>query len=399
MIKDIKAVIGGNWGDEAKGHLVDYLASTIPNDTTCCVVRYNGGSQAGHTVEHDGMRHVFNTYSSGTFAKADTFLSEYFIHNPILFIKEREKCNVLVRYHMDKIYIYAHGNGIVTTPFDMIVNQHFENNRTNRHGSCGVGINQTIVRNKIIPLTMNDIHSLSFMDLNDRIKEIQKYSTTIISNIDSISLDDMRDQFLEDIHEYLQYIHICENNDQLKKYDHIIFEGAQGLLLDEEHEWFPHVTHSKTGSDNIIKILTTLDTDIKPTITYVSRSYMTRHGAGPFPSECPKPYKTIYDKTNVPNEFQETLRYGLFDFELFTETVKADFAKWEGNANMNIAITCMDQVPDCFDITINDQCRAIYKDAFIRNICKSVGPVKLISYGPDTKDIKECLNGENTKKS
>ena len=85
----ISVVIGANYGDEGKGLATDYLAS---QGTKSLVVRFNGGAQAGHTVvTPDGCRHVFHHFGSGVFAEADTFLSKFFIVNPILFRTEFEE--------------------------------------------------------------------------------------------------------------------------------------------------------------------------------------------------------------------------------------------------------------------------------------------------------------------
>ena len=80
------AVIGANAGDEGKGNIVSYLVSQVENPL---VIRFNGGAQAGHTVvSPEGVRHVFSHFGSGTLAGAPTYLSKYFVVNPILFNRE-----------------------------------------------------------------------------------------------------------------------------------------------------------------------------------------------------------------------------------------------------------------------------------------------------------------------
>ena len=87
-MKEIKVVIGSNWGDEGKGLFTDYFSSQHKDGI---VVRFNGGSQASHTVTtSDGNRHAFSHFCSGTLSGLPSYLSSFFIANPILFRKEFE---------------------------------------------------------------------------------------------------------------------------------------------------------------------------------------------------------------------------------------------------------------------------------------------------------------------
>ena len=90
----------------------------------------------------------------------------------------------------------------------------------------------------------------------------------------------------------------------LNRFDNVVFEGAQGLLLDQNNsDYFPHVTSSNTGIKNVMDILTSLKYKGKVDIYYMSRCYLTRHGAGPFPEESStfaSDYK-LFDKTNIYN--------------------------------------------------------------------------------------------------
>ena len=90
---DAKSVIGANYGDEGKGLVTDALADEAMNTYgNCLVICNNGGAQRSHTVVlEDGTRHAFSHFGSGTFRRADTYLSEYFILNPIIFRKEFEE--------------------------------------------------------------------------------------------------------------------------------------------------------------------------------------------------------------------------------------------------------------------------------------------------------------------
>lgn len=141
-MKDMKIVCGANWGDEGKGLMTDYF-SQKPNSIVVCS---NGGAQRGHTViTSNGIRHVFHHFGSGTFNHASTYLSEDFIVNPIIFKQEYDELMKL-GYVLN---VYINQNCMLTTPFDMMANQIIEENRgKNKHGSCGLGIFETIKRYK-----------------------------------------------------------------------------------------------------------------------------------------------------------------------------------------------------------------------------------------------------------
>ena len=103
------AVIGANYGDEGKGLITDYLCRQVENPL---VIRFNGGAQAGHTVESpEGVRHIFSHFGSGTLAGAPTYLSKHFVVNPILFNREYD---VLVEKGIVP-KVYVHPDCLVTT--------------------------------------------------------------------------------------------------------------------------------------------------------------------------------------------------------------------------------------------------------------------------------------------
>jgi adenylosuccinate synthase len=123
-------------------HLVEHA------DVPTAVVCFNGGAQAGHTVMRDGMRHVFGHFGAGSLQGATTYLSKFFVVNPMLFVKEHSE--LITKGVMPKVII--DGDCIVTTPYDMLMNQLLEAMRgANRHGSCGVGFGETIDRAEKAP--------------------------------------------------------------------------------------------------------------------------------------------------------------------------------------------------------------------------------------------------------
>ena len=303
-MKDIKIVCGANFGDEGKGLMTDYF-SQKPNSIVVCS---NGGAQRGHTVTTpDAIRHVFHHFGSGTFNDASTYLSEDFIVNPIIFKQEYDE--LINLGYVPNTYINQ--NCMVTTPFDMMANQIIEESRgKNKHGSCGLGIFETIKRYKA---GINDIN----YNIRDYYIDLFKKENIILSSewIRTFMDNGIFEHFLDDWDFMNSHSLIVSDNYFLNQFDNIVFEAAQGLLLDQNNtEYFPHLTPSNTGIKNPKKIIENVkwDDDINIEICYVSRTYLTRHGAGQFPSECDKSLinQRMYDKTNVSNPFQDTLRYG-----------------------------------------------------------------------------------------
>jgi adenylosuccinate synthase len=312
-----RAVIGANFGDEGKGLVTDYLCST---QGAGMVVRFNGGAQAGHTVvTPDGRRHVFSHFGSGSFCDVPTFLSQFFICNPILFFDELRRLHELGV----KPTVYAHPNCLITTFADMIINQEIENNRgSKRHGSCGLGFNETIMRSDIpeLKITMSDLWNAA--PLKDKLGEIcGKYA-----------------QFRcgKEVEKPEAMIAQCPDP---------IFEGAQGLLLDEGNkQFFPHVTRSHTGMHNV-KVLCE-HAGIKDIETYyVSRTYLTRHGAGPLPGENPK--MVFADDTNLEHPYQGTIRFAPLDMDGLRNRCATD-----SGGRFSLVLTHCDQLAEQCDADV-----------------------------------------------
>lgn len=384
-------VIGANFGDEGKGLMTDYLSSQYNN---ALVVRFNSGGQAGHTVTTpDGKRHVFSHFGSGSFVGAKTFLSEHFVSNPILFFKELALLNNL---GVDPI-VYVHPESMITTPYDMMINQMVEKRRgAGRHGSCGVGFNETIERN-----LRNDSVSLRVKDLWDedwvvevvnRIRSLYSpnrlgelgFFDEYTNNHNLFSSDDIFENFLLDLKAFRSRVIVRDVD--VRSFDGVVFEGAQGLLLDQNHKWFPHVTRSNTGLQNVVELANRLGID-ELNVNYMTRAYLTRHGAGPMPHEIEgKPYDKVVDLTNIPNDWQGSLRFSWFNMDLLFDSTKQDleFAKnFNGLIKHKFVVTCMDQLGDRVTFIHKDKLQNVSLDEFTGRLRIAVNP--LMSYGP-TRD-------------
>ncbi len=298
-----RVVIGANFGDEGKGLLVDYLAAQGAG----MVVRFNGGAQAGHTVvTPDGLRHVFGHIGSGALCGVPTFLSQFFVCNPLAFLREYRELQGL---RLSPV-VYAHPNCLVTTFADMMINQTIEDQRAGkRHGSCGMGVNETIMRSDIpeLQITMSDLwNGVPFFE--NRLAQICGKYAEFRTGKKIDKPDAMIAAFVKECAEFAALVHPlgiaqCRHDP--------IFEGAQGLLLDQDNkEYFPHVTHSHTGMHNV-RILCQQAGITEADIYYVSRTYLTRHGAGPLPGEDPD--MRFRDDTNQTNVYQGPLRFAPLD--------------------------------------------------------------------------------------
>jgi len=401
FMKEVKVVIGAGFGDEGKGLMTDYLASKMNYGI---VVRFNGGAQAAHTVvTPDGRRHAFGHFGSGTFLGFPTYLSRFFVVNPPLFAKEAASLN---KSGVTPV-VYVDRACLVTTPYDMMLNQIAEITRgSSRHGSCGVGFNETITRSLVddpapglFSLTVGDIGDEDLLAYKLRlIKEeyvplrLAQLGITSVPDVyvDLLANDSVIDRFIEDVSTLLGAVTVADSR-LLLSFSSVLFEGAQGLLLDQSHKFFPHVTRSHTGMRNVAELLVETGLNECPVeIVYVTRTYMTRHGAGPFPTELPdKPYPGIEDLTNVPNLYQGALRYGLLDLDFLAKTVRGDLRFADGlDYETRLAITCLDQVDHKACYIVNSEQTSSPVCDFVERALDVVGiRAGYISFGPTRSTI------------
>ncbi len=326
-----KVVVGMNAGDEGKGLVTDYLANqAIQKGYKTLVVLNNGGPQRSHTVSLvEGIKHAFRHFGSGTFIGADTYLSEFFIINPMVFVQEYKELNKMGFYS----HVYIDKKCRITTPYEMYLNQMLEESRgEKRHGSCGMGIWQTVkLYNDFSVCTWGDIKSFcdwikirkNYFDYNfKRYKENQEISNQVILNWSKILYtenDAIIEKYLQDCYFMLNHTMWCDA-EIIKKYDEVIFENGQGLLLNDDPDNV-HTTPSNTGLDNVRVLEQKLGFYTEP--YYVTRTYLTRHGIDPNFKEDKQLSIGLYDETNIPNEFQGTIRYGQMDYN-FLERLRKD---------------------------------------------------------------------------
>jgi adenylosuccinate synthase len=133
--------------------------------------------------------------------------------------------------------------------------------------------------------------------------------------------------------------------------EHLIFEGAQGLLLAQDRlQDFPHLTRSNTGLRNVASLV---PDDFEYRVNYVTRAYTTRHGNGPLPHEVEKleGYSTL-DTTNLTNKHQGKLRFSPLDLDTIRLAVVRDIRTYGNQEGWHVraVVTCLDQAPRLVDV-------------------------------------------------
>lgn len=327
------AVIGIGFGDEGKGSVVDSLV-----DSNTIVVRYSGGQQAGHTVSYKGLSHVFSNFGSGTLRGAPTYWSKYCTFDPVGAIREYE---ILKEKGITPI-LYLDRKSPVTTPYDKLFNQSSIDGRF-VHGTCGVGVGDTLEREeKHYSLLVEDLEHESVFKI--KLELIAKMYYRNLLPIEEIS------HFLECCSLVRKLFFIKSNLDcEALEKKTVIFEGSQGLLLDQNFGFFPHVARSNVGTKNILEM------GFLPQVQLVTRAYQTRHGHGPMTNQnIPHNIKSNPYETNVRNRYQGEFRISLLDLDLLKYGIdKDDYLRT--TSNKDLVITCLDLVADEYRYTIKGE--------------------------------------------
>lgn len=381
MKKDVKIVIGANYGDEGKGMMTRYFALEAKRQNkNPIVVLHNGSAQHGHTVDYGpGRRHVFHHFGSGTGDGIPTYLAETFWVHPMEFARERVE---VLEMGINPL-VFCDYSAPVITPFDMLVDHATEawialQRGEREYASCGYGtwcaLEGRAVDAPSRVYTVDDYARIFTerlpSDYTKRIRLLLEQTwkdclyQLVKRGVDITQLPDYADYFTPNspkkeglISHFLIDLKIFFDNITLTNFNKIItnftpiFETSQGLGLDMNVDSDWHTT-SNTGLANPVKILTPslagLVNNVE--VCYVSRSYITRHGIGPMGNETAK--KTINedmtDKTNVHNEFQGTLRYGYPEEKEMMARIDKDFAAVAKDRRFTkaIAITHCNEFPN-----------------------------------------------------
>lgn len=293
-------VIGTGFGDEGKGRTVSYLCSKHPKSL---VVRFNGGSQAGHTVVHGTKRHVFSNFGSGTLQGIPTYLGPRCAINPLNLFNEAQTLHLPI--------IYIDPDCRIITPYDVLANQ--TDTKNIQHGTCGAGFGKALKREEAgYTLRWRDL--LYPRVMNEKMNLIKEWYGTIVPLKHILEWEDAAAMMVPRVRCFLDPT----------EYEDIIFEGAQGILLDQQYGFFPHVTPSNCTSQNAVEILEGWGIQCETYWYYVTRTYQTRHGNGPISNRM---FFDFIDQTNKDNRFQGEFKRGYLDLGLLSYALFCD-DKW-----------------------------------------------------------------------
>lgn len=394
-------VVGLGFGDEGKGLATDYFCQRAAQPL---VVRFNGGHQAGHTVVTDeGKRHVFSSFGSGTLRGVPTYWSAYCTFYPPGFWAEYgalvEKA-VQPRFYLD-------ARSPVTTFYDVLFNRALERSR-DPHGSCGLGFGVTVERTEAaVPLYAQDLFDTGV--LRSRLEAVAAYYDEKLKGANNARLAAyyydydfaaIREQFIDTVQACRAVVELVQERaffDRVKERGDVdvIFEGAQGILLDMDYGFFPHVTRSHTSSRNALELVRRNGLP-QPAVYYISRTYQTRHGAGPMTNEGLKPELSGNEgETNVFNEWQGGFRTAVLDLDLLCYALQCDDA-WSRGLPKSLVLTCLDQTGDRIPATLKGVMNYYYADELARVLLPGYHSL-LLSASPCAAHLRKAGDGSRVE--
>lgn len=277
----VDVLLGLQWGDEGKGKIVDVLAPKYD-----VVARFQGGPNAGHTLEFDGIKHVLHQIPSGIFReKTKNVIGNGVVLDPIVFRAEIEK---LQKYNLNvRANLFISKKATLILPTHRLLDQAQEKAKgENKIGSTLKGIGPTY-QDKIgrQGLRVGDILSDRF---SEKFKKLTEIHFSILKGHDiAFDWNDLEKQFIDAI-AFLKTFTLIDSeyflNDELRKGSTILAEGAQGSLLDIDFGSYPFVTSSNTVTAGACTGLGVAPRHIGE-VYGIFKAYSTRVGSGPFPTE------------------------------------------------------------------------------------------------------------------
>lgn len=319
-------VVDLGFGDAGKGATVDWLCSPHSGLDVSAVVRFNGGAQAAHNVVVGGRHHTFRQFGSGTFSGVRTLLSRYVLVDPYALAQEAEELAALgVARPLDLVEV--HRDALVTTPLHVLANRAREDARgPARHGSCGTGVGETAAYALEHPDALRVRDCADGALVNRKLVALLEYYRPLLAPDGALPAGAGPGAICDMVQTYLAFAQAVrivgdERLAELAAAGTLVFEGAQGVLLDEWHGFHPHTTWSTTTPDNALSMLAEIGSEA--TVLGVTRSYSTRHGHGPFPSESADLDGTLPEPHNGTGRYQGEFRVGHLDLPLLRYAVQA----------------------------------------------------------------------------
>jgi adenylosuccinate synthase len=273
-------LLGLQWGDEGKGKIVDVLTSKYD-----IIARFQGGPNAGHTLEFDGIKHVLHTIPSGIFHKGViNLIGNGVVIDPVIFQNEIDGIKKL-EVEMSELLISKKAHLIL--PTHKLIDAASEKAKgKEKIGSTLKGIGPTYMdktgRNG---LRVGDISSIFFKEKYEKLK---RKHIQILNFYDfEYDLDKLESKWFESLETLKKYKHIESEHyihDSIQNGKRILAEGAQGTLLDIDFGSYPYVTSSNTITAGACTGLGIAPNQIGE-VFGIFKAYCTRVGSGPFPSE------------------------------------------------------------------------------------------------------------------
>jgi len=277
----VDVLLGLQWGDEGKGKIVDVLAPRYD-----VVARFQGGPNAGHTLEFDGIKHVLHQIPSGIFrASTKNIIGNGVVLDPIVFKSEIEK---LGKFNLKlKSNLFISKKATLIVPTHRLLDQAYEKAKgENKIGSTLKGIGPSY-QDKIgrQGLRVGDVLS---SDFNEKFRKLTEIHFEILRRYDFVyDWQEIEKQFMDAV-AFLKQFNLIDSeyfiNEELKAGSTILAEGAQGSLLDIDFGSYPFVTSSNTVTAGACTGLGVPPNCIGE-VFGIFKAYSTRVGSGPFPTE------------------------------------------------------------------------------------------------------------------
>jgi adenylosuccinate synthase len=274
-------IVGAQWGDEGKGKIVDLLTQYAD-----LVVRFQGGNNAGHTIVLKGEKFVVHLIPSGILYKdKKCIIGNGVVLDPAVLIEEIDEVKKRGYFKEDSQLMISEETHLIL-PYHRRIDVARE--KTFKIGTTGRGIGPAY-EDKVVRC------GIRMVDLLDEKGFREKLETNLIQKNIYLTqvLQEKGFEFSEIFEEYLQYKNRLEKYvkntslilyEEIQKGKHVLFEGAQGALLDLDHGTYPYVTASNTVAGNACA-----GSGIGPTMIHsvigIAKAYTTRVGEGPFPTE------------------------------------------------------------------------------------------------------------------
>ncbi|MET8832349.1 adenylosuccinate synthetase [Micromonospora sp. NPDC004540] len=302
-------VVDLGYGDAGKGTVVDWLCASRPVHT---VVRFNGGAQAAHNVVlRDGRHHTFAQFGAGTFHPGvRTHLSRHVVVDPLALAAEADHLTAVgVPDALDRLTV--DGEALLATPYHRAANRAREIARgADRHGSCGLGVGEAVAYGLAHPdeaPRVADCHRPAV--LRRRLTALRDRLTAELGPLDAPPVEDCLPAYAG----FADRVAIVDRGwlAGALRAGTCVFEGAQGVLLDEWHGFHPYTTWSTTTFANAEALLAEAGLAGTAQRLGVLRVTTTRHGPGPLVTEDPA--LPFTDPRNPTNPWQGRFRFGHFD--------------------------------------------------------------------------------------